>query len=112
MAIQRTKKQSDLEKRLKLLHHQVYGRPSEKLVHQSAEKLTYRNTDSSTTLTINPEQSRRTETPTTKSSVLTTSDTAFLRQDLLKILLFSSLAIGIQTVLFFLMKNGLNINIF
>lgn len=92
MSIQRTVKQSDLEKRLKLLHRQVYGRPSSDTpAHRPTTTLTYRNAD----------------IPTQHSTIFTASDVAFLRQDLLKILLFSSLAIGIQIVLFFLMKNNI-----
>lgn len=82
MAIQALKKQSDLEKRLQLLRKQVYG------------KNQYKTED------------RR---PTTESH--TVSDIAYLYRDLLKILLFSSLAIGTQVLLFFLMKyRYLNIN--
>ena len=79
MAIQQSKKQSDLEKRLKLLHLQVYGKNSEILKH------------------------RYTDTPT--SSDLIRPDITYLRHDLIKILTLSSLAIGAQLILFFL-KGG------
>lgn len=88
MAITEAKKQSDLEKRLKLLRQQVYGK--------SAEKLTYRHTD-------NP----------IASDSLKSTDITYLHQDLFKILTLSSLAIGVQLILFILMKNHvLNLNFF
>lgn len=113
MPIQQTKKQSDLEKRLKLLRQQVYGRSSEELrkphkpaaaEHQiSAEsgKMTYRSSDV-------PILSG---TPSRSESLR--SNMSYLHQDLLKILLLSSLAIGFQVILFILSKNHiLNINFF
>lgn len=86
MAIQQTKRQSDLEKRLKLLRHQVYGKEENK-------------------------QSSAYSLPSTKIEVagsqkeISMSDIAYLNQDLFKILILSSLAIGTQIVLFFLMQN-------
>lgn len=103
MAIQRTKKQSDLEKRLQLLHRQVYGRGSDTSIRPHADIPTHRPTD---TLTY-----RYTDTPIHRSASPAISDISFLHQDLLKILLFSSLAIGIQLLIFFLSKNHiLNLN--
>lgn len=82
MAIQQSYKQSDLEKRLKLLRSQVYGKSEAKQL------------------------SSKTSTPLK-------SDTVYLYQDLLKIGLFSSAAIGIQIVLFFLIQNHiLKLNFF
>ncbi len=118
MAIQQTKKQSDLEKRLQILRRQVYGKSSEdserlrKPGHQSI-----RQADNSSILTF---RSSGTSTPseTSRQASLNSSesfrtDLTYLRQDLTKILTFSSFAIGVQVILFFLLKNHiLKINFF
>ncbi|OGE33986.1 hypothetical protein A3C59_05440 [Candidatus Daviesbacteria bacterium RIFCSPHIGHO2_02_FULL_36_13] len=78
MSIQQTKKQSDLEKRLRIVRQQMYGKDSYSL---------------------------NSESPITKSSTPLKSDTAYLYQDLLKISILSSLAIGSQILL-------LNLNLF
>lgn len=101
MAIQQTKKQSDLEKRLQLLRRQVYGKnqtPEPALKKDRSDTLIYRPTD----------------TPTQRSTdILTSSDLSYLRQDLLKIATFSTLAIGAQITLFFLLQNHiLKLNFF
>lgn len=83
MSIQQTKKQSDLEKRLRLLRTQVYGKSE---IQQAS---------------------------TPSSSASTRSEVSFLYQDLLKIGVLSALALGFQIVLFILLKNHtLNINLF
>ena len=88
MSIQQTKKQSDLEKRLKLLRQQVYGR--------SESKMAYQSTNASP---------NRTNTATT--------DLAYLYQDLLKIALLSSAALGVQIIIYFLLQNHvLKLNLF
>lgn len=87
MAIQQTKRQSDLEKRLQLLRHQVYGGEESKKV-----STVYRLPS-----TAAEDGRRKLEDAT--------SDLVYLQQDLLKILIFSSVAIGIQIILFFLLKN-------
>lgn len=93
MSIHQSKKQSDLEKRLQLLRRQVYGKNSES-----------RYTTKSAGQPIIPTAHQ----PTTISS-----DLNFLHQDLLKILVLSSLAIGSQIILFFLLKNNvLNLKFF
>ncbi len=89
MSIHQTKKQSDLEKRLQLLRRQVYGKES--VVRE--EKIAAE--------------------PLTTNYQLPTTDISYLHQDLLKTLTLSSLAIGTQILLFFLLKNHvLNINFF
>ena len=88
MAIHQTKHQTDLEKRLQLLKRQVYGK--------STDQPIYRHTD----IPIS-------------SSTPVTSDLSYLHRDLLKILIFASVAISAQAILFFLLKNQiLNINFF
>lgn len=88
MAIQQTKRQSDLEKRLQLLRKQVYG--NKKFSVQSSE--------------FKVEN---------KITVNSSNDLTYLGQDLLKILIFSSAAIAIQLVLFILLKtNILKLNLF
>ncbi len=87
MAIHQTKHQTDLEKRLQLLKRQVYGK--------STDQPVYRHTD----------------LPLSGTPV--TSDLSYLHKDLLKILIFASVAISTQAILFFLLKNQiLNINFF
>lgn len=102
MAIQQTKRQSDLEKRLQLLRRQVYGKGPEysedlrKPENQINRKT--RGSDNSDTLTL-----RYSGAPSSSESFRT--DITYLHQDLLKILIFSSLAIGAQVILSFLLKN-------
>jgi len=95
MAIQQSKKQSDLEKRLQLLRRQVYGRESvtSSKYHVVREEKTLENTHT----TNYPLRSEASQLPTT--------DLVYLHQDLFKILTLASLAIGGQVVLFFLVKN-------
>ncbi len=89
MAIHQSMKQSDLEKRLKLLHNQVYGKER----------------------TSNIKYSVSSSIPPTKNIVI--SDAAYLHQDLLKILTLSSLAIASQiTLLDLLQRHILNLKLF
>jgi hypothetical protein len=100
MAIQQIKKQSDLEKRLRLLRQQMYGKSPDHSPHfaPSASHLA-------------GEAGRPTDTPNHSSSVRT--DTAYLRQDILKITILATSAIGIQLILFVLSRNHiLNLNFF
>lgn len=90
MAIQQSKKQSDLEKRLQLLRKQVYGRES---VVSSKHSFPSANAE------------RKYHVTHTTNYQLPTTDITHLHQDLLKIMTFSSLAIGVQLLLFFLLKN-------
>jgi len=86
MAIHESKKQSDLEKRLKLLRQQVYGK-----------------TESHSFQTSDIKKS---------DNYSITADITYLYQDLFKILILSSAAIAVQLLLFILTKNHiLNINI-
>ena len=100
MAIQQTKKQSDLEKRLQLLRRQVYGknpdrsdetRKSENQKISEPESLTHRYTG----IPISSDP------PAYQST-----DLVYLHQDLFKILIFASCAIGGQVILFLLVKNN------
>lgn len=98
MAIQQTKRQSDLEKRLQLLRHQVYGK-DEKVSYQASRPLS--NSENSIAQSPN------------SSIAETSSDLNYLHQDLLKILTLSSLAIGAQIILLLLLKNHvLNLTFF
>ncbi|MBI2085762.1 hypothetical protein HYT74_00305 [Candidatus Daviesbacteria bacterium] len=98
MAIQQTKKQSDLEKRLQLLRKQVYGN----------EKFRVQSSPASLR-----EAGRAEFRVENKGTVNSSNDLTYLGQDLLKILIFSSAAIGIQIVLFILLKtNILKLNLF
>lgn len=92
---------ADAQKRLALLRRQVYGgsaktsRSAGQQISQTADQLTLRTTDS---LTHSPRFAGETGRPT---------DTMYLRQDLTKIALLSSLALGAQLLLYFLFKNHL-----
>ena len=72
MAIHETKKQTDIERRLRLLRAQVYGKTSQTQVAYSHA-----------------------------STIEHKSDISFLYKDLLRIGLFASVAIGAQVVIFF-----------
>lgn len=97
MVIQQTKRQSDLEKRLQIIRRQVYGK-GEKASYQ-ASKLSG-NQD-------NPAQSLN------SSIAKASSDLTYLHKDLLKILIFSSFALGAQIILFILsQKHIVSLNFF
>jgi hypothetical protein len=86
MSIQTTKKSSDLEKRLKLLRTQVHGK-----------------------------EQFRFESNSTSSSPASDhlSDMVYLKNDLLKIGIFSTLALGFQIILFLFFKHSiLNLKFF
>ncbi len=83
MAITESRKQSDLEKRLKLLRQQVYGK-----------------TDRSDYPKIEISENHKSQHTDTL-----TSDVSYLYQDLFKILALSSSAIGIQLILYLLTRN-------
>ena len=83
MAIHRTYTQSDLEKRLQVIRKQVYGKTP--LVSSSS----------------------------LKTSPQSNSDITYLRHDLIKISILTSLALGSQIVLFYLVQNNiLKLNFF
>ena len=96
MAIHRTLRQTDLEKRLKILRQQFYGKSSDQKPARSEHLAHYTATPASST-----------------TSTALRNDISYLNSDLLKILTFSSIAIGVQIILYFLLKNQvLNINFF
>ncbi|MBU1032167.1 hypothetical protein KKE03_04590 [Patescibacteria group bacterium] len=104
MAIQQTKHQTDLEKRLHLLRRQVYGKNS----NQSSARL-----PDGQAISYQLSDTMQNKSDDRRLTAESYSDLTYLHQDLLKILVFASLAIGIQAVLFFLSKNHiLNINFF
>jgi len=88
MAIQQTKKHSDLEKRLSLLRQQVYGKQQFKFEGKNS-------------------------TATSKDSNNLSNDTTYLYKDLSKIGILASIALGFQVILFFLTRNHLvNLKLF
>ncbi len=104
MPIQQSKKQSDLEKRLQLLRRQVYGR--------DIQSQRVKESKSQNTLTLR-DSFNKIKHNSLSHSTASSNDLSYLHQDLLKILTFSSFAIGAQIVLFFLLKNHiLKINFF
>lgn len=91
MAIQERKKETDLEKRLKVLNRQLYGRQEEaKAPTQEtlSQKPSYSLSENSLPLNSHKNLSAK------ESEVL------YLRQDLLKIFILSSLAIAAQFSLY------------
>lgn len=87
MAIQQTKKQSDLEKRLSLLRQQVHGKQQ-----YSAPKA---------------------ESSVTPNTLTPSSDVSYLYEDISKIGILSGIALGFQVILFFLIKSHvLNLKFF
>lgn len=96
MAIHESRHQSDLEKRLRLLRQQMYGKSqSPAISHQPSDK----------------KQMIKPEGPRLASESY--SDITYLRADLLKIAIFSAFIFGAQAALYFLLKqNLLNINLF
>ncbi len=83
MAIHQTHRQTDLEKRLKILRRQFYGRES---VASSKQYVV-----------------REANLPF--GGPLPTTDVSYLKADLLKIFIFSSVALGAQIILYFLIRN-------
>lgn len=93
MAIQQTKKQSDLEKRLQLLRRQVYGGNKDQ-----SSAINYQLPDKK-------QEGSNDQQPAVEKHL--NSDLTYLHQDLLKILIFASLAIGTQIILFILYQSHL-----
>lgn len=98
------KKQSDIEKRLKLLRQQVYGkdkklevRGSPRFAGEAGGEVESHFAPQFPTSHI-PSPTSHIPLPTSKS------DVAYLNQDLLKIGLFATVAIGVQFILYILMQ--------
>ncbi|MBI2018400.1 hypothetical protein HYS96_01710 [Candidatus Daviesbacteria bacterium] len=103
MALHQSKHQSDLEKRLKILRQQFYGRNDQSNIYSLPASPVFDEV----------RQGRQRGEPSTTKVEVTIDDTTYLRQDLLKISIFAGTALGLQIILYFLMKNNvLNINIF
>jgi len=98
MAIIAQKRHSDLEKRLKLLRQQIYGKAEEKRIEKDV-KLENEGENNKSQI---PLQYSASNLPN-PTSIQT--DISYLYHDLVKIGLLASLALGIQLILFFLMKN-------
>ena len=85
MPIQQLHKQSDLEKRLRLLRQQVYGKGHAKISESHSVR---------------------------QSQKMYQSDITYLNEDLTRISILATLAIGVQIILFTLTKNHiLNLNL-
>ena len=111
MAVHQSKHQSDLEKRLKILRQQFYGK--------SSDQTRTTRIDQTDQKTSEPEKLayRLTGTPTPSGSASISesfrSDTSYLRTDLIKISILAGAALGIQFLLYFSLNNNiLNINLF
>lgn len=90
MAIHETKKQSDLEKRLKLLRQQVYGK-------ENVSSIKYQ--------VSNGKKVPIAEAVPVSKAITHNTDIPYLYHDLTKIGILCSLALGVQFVLFILMRN-------
>lgn len=90
MAVIRSHKLTDTEKRLQLLSRQLYGKGSPMLgttqITRNSANQTYRKSDQSGTL---------------KSSESFRTDVTYLKQDLTKILILASIAVGVQLVIYY-----------
>lgn len=93
MAVRREHKQTDLEKRMKILNQQLYGKPSENLKIDKSEK------------TDTPSH-RYTDIPTYQSTDSKTSDVLYLKRDLFKITILAGLAFGAQALLYIGLQNN------
>ncbi len=95
MAIQRTHKQSDLEKRLKLLNQQLYGKkPAKKWEVRNEKGDNEMRSEIQSHLPLQNPHSHLTH-PTS------TADIIYLRQDLLKILILAGLAFVVELGIYF-----------
>lgn len=92
MAVHETKKQTDLEKRLKILRQSLsVVEPKENKIHVQTDTI-------------------QSVTRTFQASIATISDVSYLRRDLLKIVIFSTLAFAVQAGIFFgLQRNFIKI---
>lgn len=107
----RSQSERDIEKRLKLLRQQVYGRSSEHSENKEPDSVgtetqEVRRSDTSEDLTY-----RYSDTPTSSGipahSESFRSDITYLRHDLVKITSFATVAFGVQIILFFLLRNNI-----
>jgi hypothetical protein len=97
MAIQRTRKISDLEKRLKLLNQQLYGKKEERRSSSSKTSSTLSNAPTFSLPAV---------------GVATISDRKFddvtyLKKDLTRITILAGAALGVQFLLYYLIQNHL-----
>lgn len=92
MTINRIKKTSDLEKRMRILKSQIYGKnPGDQYISKSVNQ-----------------KKHTSDIPTHRyTDTLISSDISYLYRDLFKILTFSSIAIGTQIVLYFALSKNL-----
>ncbi len=110
MAIHQTKQQSDLEKRLKLLRQQVYGSResvASSKYHPNTHTTNYQVREASQLPALRLSSTQTRGEPTTNLP----NDVTYLRADLMKISILAGTALGLQIILYFLIKNNLlNIN--
>jgi hypothetical protein len=102
MAINQTQKQSDLEKRLRILRQQVYGKQTNQQLSELQERK----------LPI-PKYQLAGLSDKHQSNISISSEITYIRQDLLKIFLLTSIALIAQFILFYLLQNHiLSLNLF
>lgn len=112
MSIIQTRKQSDIEKRLKLLRQQVYGKGSEYRI-QKTEDSNQNPTKSEQNLTSSEQKTEEKENLSSvirnQSSVLSplSSDITYLHYDLIKITSFAAIAFAAQFILFYMLTNNI-----
>lgn len=99
MAIQRTHKKSDLEKRLKVLNQQLYGKQTD---NQSTKVTVSRENTSPTQGMSFSLPSSKTTYPSAVS--IARNDVSYLRRDLTKITILATAAMGAQFLLYFLIQ--------
>lgn len=90
------------KKRLKILA-QLEGKPN-----KVAKKYSFKEIPKTETTFEVSKKSLENLIPTNQPSNSTSLDVAYLKTDLLKILLFASIAIGLQVALYIALQNGLH----
>jgi hypothetical protein len=88
MPVHETKKQSDLEKRLRILRQSLN-------VTEASGKKSHSKESSGSTYSISK------DLPVNSTSKTVASDVSYLRQDLLKIVVLSAIAFAVQAGLYF-----------
>src|SRR5438093_32426 len=107
MAVHRTKKQSDLEKRFKHLEFQLYGKSSDGSDKIRSNQKTSDSVNQKTHSLISTDRLTHRSTDIQISSGSPKTDVTYLRHDLTKILVFSSVAVGVQVLLYLGLVNHL-----
>lgn len=95
MPVSRLHKASEVERKFKILSQQLYGKPEDQKFRRSDTRKS-------------EESNRLTGLPVTSDHlIIRSSDTTYLKHDLLRIALLSTIAIGSQIALYIAINNNL-----